>query len=167
MLGFSNSTASLPMSTESQLREKLRIFHDVAVGRSISRACSRDRTPDTDADMPLPREVEIVDPAHPLYRRRFRTVSVIRESCTDPMVRVEWRFGLTPLWPLRAVEIGAFEELRTMRTRLSVEALEDLVAVAEQARAHACRASGRLAHAAGCTSPGDRRRSGGGAREGE
>ncbi|TIU29562.1 MAG: hypothetical protein E5W34_00435 [Mesorhizobium sp.] len=47
------------------------------------------------------------------------------------MVRVEWRFGLTLLLPLSVTDIGVFEEPRTMRTKLSVEALEDLLTVAE------------------------------------
>lgn len=55
----------------------------------------------------------------------------MRESCAAPMVRVEWRFGLTLLLPLSVTDIGVFEEPRTMRTKLSVEALENLVAVAE------------------------------------
>lgn len=95
------------------------------------RAKGHRNTTDTDADVPLPTEVEVVDPTHPLYRRRFRVVSVIRESRAARIVRVEWRFGLTLLLPLSVTDIGAFEEPRTMRTKLSVEALEDLVAVAE------------------------------------
>lgn len=57
----------------------------------------------TEGDVPLPTEVEVIDPAHPLYRRRFR------ESCADSVVRVEWRFGLTLLLPLRAVDIGSLK----------------------------------------------------------
>jgi hypothetical protein len=115
--------------------------------------------------MPLPREVEVVDPAHPLYRRRFRVVSVIRESRTARIVRVEWRFGLTLLLPLSVTDIGAFEEPRTMRTKLSVEALEDLVAVAEASEG-ACLSSPKTSGArcrsrsAGRSSTISRRRSG-------
>ncbi|RWP46920.1 hypothetical protein [Mesorhizobium sp.] len=47
------------------------------------------------------------------------------------MVRVEWRFGLTLLLPLSITHIGVFEEPRTVRTKLSVEGLEELVTVAE------------------------------------
>jgi len=88
-------------------------------------------SPDSDNDVPFPTEVEVVDPTHPLYRECFRIVSVTRQACSDSLVRVEWRFGLTLLLPLSVTDIGGFEESRAMRTRLSIEALEDLVAVAE------------------------------------
>jgi hypothetical protein len=47
------------------------------------------------------------------------------------MVRVQWRFGLTLLLPLCVMDIGVYEEPCIMRTKLSVEALEDLVMAAE------------------------------------
>jgi hypothetical protein len=115
--------------------------------------------------VPWPTEVEVVDPIHPLYRRRYQIVAVIRESCTAPMVRVEWRFGLTLLLPLSVTDIGAFEEPRTMRTKLSVEALKDLVAVAEASEG-ACLSSPETSgarcrpHSAGRSSTISPRRSG-------
>ena len=81
--------------------------------------------------MALWREVEVVDPVHPLYRRRFQVVSVIHESCSEPMVRVQWRFGLTLQLPLCVTDIGVYDEPCIIRTKLSVEALEDLVMLAE------------------------------------
>jgi hypothetical protein len=121
---------------------RLRTFFEL-IPRSVAATCAagcasrspparRHRTtPAAVADVPIAREVKVIDPVHPLYGRRFQVVSVIRESCANPMVRVEWRFGLTLLLPLSVTDLRAPEELRKIRIRLGVEALEDLVAVAE------------------------------------
>jgi hypothetical protein len=88
-------------------------------------------TPKADADLPMPADVEVIDPMHPLYGRRFRVVSITRGTCSDSCARVEWRFGLTLLLPLEVTNLVPRKEQRTMPTRLSIEAMEELVAVAE------------------------------------
>ena len=88
-------------------------------------------TPKADDDLPLPRDIEVIDPTHPLFGRRFRLLSIARGTCSDSCGRVQWRFGLTLLVPLEVTNLGLRKEQRTMRTRLSIEALEDLVATAE------------------------------------
>jgi hypothetical protein len=76
-------------------------------------------------------EVEVVDAAHPLSGKRFRLVSIERSTCPESCARVEWRFGLTLLLPLHVTNLGPRRERPTTQTRLSVEALEELVATAE------------------------------------
>jgi len=84
-----------------------------------------------DADVPIPADVEVTDATHPLYGRRFELVSVIRGTCSDSRVRVKWRFGLTLLLPLEVTSLVPRNEQRTTPTKLSVDAMEELVAVAE------------------------------------
>ena len=79
----------------------------------------------------MPADVQVIDPTHPLYGRRFQLVSVIRGTCSDSRVRVKWRFGLTLLLPLEVTNLVPRNEQRTTPTKLSIEAMEELVAVAE------------------------------------
>src|SRR5215471_18048477 len=88
-------------------------------------------TPRAEADLPIPTDIRVVDPTHPLYGRRFQLVSVIRGTCSDSRVRVKWRFGLTLLLPLEVTNLVPRNEQRTTPTKLSIEAMEELVAVAE------------------------------------
>jgi hypothetical protein len=88
-------------------------------------------TPRAEADVPVPADIEVSDPAHPLYGRRFRVVSVTGGTCSDSRVRVKWRFGLTLLLPLEVTNLVPRNEQRTTPTKLSIEAMEELVAVAE------------------------------------
>src|SRR5260221_12169734 len=76
-------------------------------------------------------EVEVVDAAHPLSGKRFRLVSIERSTCPESCARVEWGFGLTLVLPLPCTNPGPRSERPTTQTRLSVEALEELVATAE------------------------------------
>jgi hypothetical protein len=76
-------------------------------------------------------DIRVIDPTHPLYDRRFQLVSIIRGTCSDSRVRVKWRFGLTLLLPLEVTNLVARNEQRTTPTKLSIEAMEELVAVAE------------------------------------
>src|SRR5215813_1067928 len=83
-----------------------------------------------DADLPS-LDVEVIDPAHPLCGKRFRLISIERTTCPDTWARVEWRFGLTLLLPLHVTNLGPRRERPAAQTKLSIEALEELVAVAE------------------------------------
>ena len=87
--------------------------------------------PTADADVPMPADVEIIDPIAsalwpPLPVRLHYTKNVL-----GFMRAREWRFGLTLLLPLEVTNLVLRKERGTMRTRLSIEVLEDLVAVAE------------------------------------
>jgi hypothetical protein len=87
-------------------------------------------TPRTNADV-ASADVVVIDVAHPLSGKRFRLISIERSSCPESFARVEWRFGLTLLLPLHVTNLGPRRERPMMQTRLSVEALEELVATAE------------------------------------
>jgi hypothetical protein len=87
-------------------------------------------TPKADDDV-ASTGVEVVDSAHPLSGKRFRLISIERSACSDSLARVEWRFGLTLLLPLHVTNLGPRRERPTPQTRLSIEALEELVATAE------------------------------------
>jgi len=80
-------------------------------------------------------EVEVVDAAHPLSGKRFRLISIERSACSESLARVVWRFGLTLLLPLHVTNLGPRRERPTTQTRLSIEALEELVATAEGSEA--------------------------------
>ena len=95
------------------------------------RAKGFENTLRAEADVPMPADVQVIDPTHPLYGRRFQLVSVIRGTCSDSRVRVKWRFGLTLLLPLEVTNLVPRNEQRTTPTKLSIEAMEELVAVAE------------------------------------
>ena len=87
-------------------------------------------TPRAEADVPMPADVQVIDPTHPLYGRRFQLVSVIRGTCSDSRVRVKWRFGLTLLLSLEVTNLVPRNEQRTTPTKLSIEAIQDLLVVA-------------------------------------
>ena len=72
-----------------------------------------------------------MDAAHPLSGKRFRLISIERSACSESLARVVWRFGLTLLLPLHVTNLGPRRERPTTQTRLSIEALEELVATAE------------------------------------
>ncbi len=82
-------------------------------------------------------EVEVVDPCHPLYGRRYRLISIGKESttrgaCKELFARVHYRFGLTLLLPLGVTNLERNGLLRAAPTKLSLDALQDLIAVAEE-----------------------------------
>src|SRR3981189_3277049 len=82
-------------------------------------------------------EVEVVDPCHPLYGRRYRLISIGKESttrgaCKELFARVHYRFGLTLLLPLGVTNLERNGLLRAAPTKLSLDALQDLIALAEE-----------------------------------
>ena len=76
-------------------------------------------------------DVVVIDATHPLSGKRFRLISIERSTCPESFARVEWRFGLTLLLPLHVTNLGPRRERPITQTRLSIEALEELVATAE------------------------------------
>ncbi|MHC2558027.1 hypothetical protein [Bradyrhizobium liaoningense] len=64
-----------------------------------------------------------MDPRHPLYGRRYRLISIGKESttrgaCKELFVRVHYRFGLTLLLPLGVTNLERNSLLRAAPTKL-------------------------------------------------
>ena len=81
--------------------------------------------------------MEVVDPRHPLYGRRYRLISIGKETttrgaCRDSFARVHYRFGLTLLLPLGVTNLERNGLPRAALTKLSLDALQDLIALAEE-----------------------------------
>lgn len=98
------------------------------------------------------------DPAHPLFGRTFRVIrrSVHRGGGFPLSYEVEYGDAASLLIPVVATEPHNPAE---NRTKLSVEALCDLISVAEQVENHADKAGGALDHVATELAAPNRRRS--------
>lgn len=101
--------------------------------------------------------VEVRDPHHPLYGRSFR---VIRRTTPQggnfpPSYEVEFRAGTSLLIPVAAT---AHYEKVTNQTKLSIEALIDLVSTADCLDAHEHRSGVSLGDTVAGTPAPDRRR---------
>ncbi|WP_247449761.1 hypothetical protein [Bradyrhizobium sp. 180] len=88
-------------------------------------------------DVAAGEEVEVVDPRHPLYGRRYRLIWIGKESttrgaCKESFARVHYRFGLTLLLPLGVTNLERNGLPRATPTKLSLDALQNLIAVAEE-----------------------------------
>ncbi len=68
---------------------------------------------------------------HPLFGRRFSLISVQTVTCGESRVRVNYRFGLTLLLPIGVTDLEPAVASRAFRAKLSVEAVKDLIAMAE------------------------------------
>lgn len=79
--------------------------------------------------MALPDEIEVTDPAHPLHGRRFPLLSVSGSLRTAGYVWVEYRPGILLMLPIPATSLRS-AAARGIATKLCLEALEDLVALA-------------------------------------
>jgi hypothetical protein len=90
---------------------------------------SRD-TPHRNDDHPDASEIVVIDPAHPLYGRHFRLVTVEPASCPGGMARVDYRFGLTLRLPLPATSLWPWSEPPVPKAKLSTDAIQDLIVVA-------------------------------------
>jgi hypothetical protein len=104
--------------------------------RSLPATASRDTHKSYD-DLAAGEEVEVVDPRHPLYGRRYRLISIGKEittrgACKESFARVHYRFGLTLLLPLGVTDLERNGLPCAAPTKLSLDALQDLMAVAEE-----------------------------------
>src|SRR5438445_10799400 len=75
-------------------------------------------------------EIEVVDPCHPLCGRRYRLISIGKETttrgaCKESFARVHYRFGLTLLLPLGVTNLARDGLPRAAPTKLSLDAPED------------------------------------------
>ena len=91
------------------------------------------------ADADLAEEVEVIDPRHPLYRRRFRLLSVVQSQRSAGFVSVEYCLDISLNLPISATSLQAVFT-HNVPTKLSLEALGDLLAVAGE-REGGCRSS--------------------------
>jgi hypothetical protein len=109
----------------------------------------------------LPDTVEVRDPAHPLFGRRF---TVLRRPMDGsgglpPCYEVDHIAGSTLLVPVRATEEYQFA---ANQIKLSVEGVMDLLVVAESIEANDDKAAGSLGLAVAERATPDRRRRRGG-----
>lgn len=110
-------------------------------------------------------EVTVQDPTHPLFGRPFRVIrrSVHRGGGFPISYEVEYGEAASLLIPVAVTEP---QNWPANRTKLSIEALQDLISVAEQLENHADKAGRPLDHvAAKPAAPnrrGSRRSAGGG-----
>ena len=97
------------------------------------------------------------DPVHPLYGRTFHVIrrSVHRSGSFPISYEVEYKNGASLLIPV--VATGKYDQ-NEYRTKLSVEALYDLIAVAEQVEDYADKAGRPLGDTAAGTAAPNRRR---------
>src|SRR5712671_2942579 len=101
------------------------------------RARASEDTHKSDDDVATSEEVEVVDPRHPLYGRRYRLISIgnettTRGACKELFARVHYRFGLTLLLPLGVTNLEQNGLPRAASTKLNLDALQDLIALAEE-----------------------------------
>ena len=78
----------------------------------------------------LPIEVEVTDPTHPLFGRRFRLIAVTQTLALGACARVECRPGTPLVLPLSVTSLSLSAAVERRRTMLTPEALAELVAVA-------------------------------------
>jgi len=89
---------------------------------------------------PVEEQVEVVDPTHPLFGRRFRLVAVTRALHSGGFARVEYQPGIAMQLPLSVTSLGPALLRRGRPTKLTPEALAVLVLVAGEREA-ACSSS--------------------------
>ena len=75
--------------------------------------------------------MEVVDPGHPLFGRRFRLLSVTRGTADTPQIFVRFRDGITLRVPLRATSLSMWAE-DAPRAKLSVIAVQELLALLKE-----------------------------------
>ena len=73
-------------------------------------------------------EIEVTDPGHPLFGRRFRVVSVTRSPRTQGHVYVAYRGCMQLMIPILATSLRPMR--RGTATKLTLEAIHELVALA-------------------------------------
>ncbi len=83
--------------------------------------------------MALPPEVEVVDPAHPLFGRRFRLLSACGPAHPAARLRVAYGAALSLTLPTAATDLAPRPPGAGTPCKLSVEALRDLLTVAGEA----------------------------------
>jgi len=79
--------------------------------------------------------VEVTDPTHPLFGRRFCLITITRTLQSGAYARVEYRSGNPLVLPLGVTSLSPGPADGRARTKLTPEALAELVAVAGESEA--------------------------------
>ena len=112
--------------------------------------------PDCESDESSPEVVQVRDPHHPLYGRWFRVIRRTMHRGGNPVsYEVEFRGETSLLISISAID---YYEKVTNQTKLSIEALIDLVSTADCLDAHEHRSGVSLGGVAANTPAPDRRR---------
>jgi hypothetical protein len=106
--------------------------------RSGQTTTQRD-TPIADGDLSGAEEIEVTDPRHPLYGRRFRLLTVTSGVRSIQLARVVYRPDIFLLLPISVTSLHP-PATRGMSTKLCLEALEDLLRVTAE-REEECRST--------------------------
>jgi hypothetical protein len=85
-------------------------------------------TPIADGDLSGAEEIEVTDPRHPLYGRRFRLLTVTSGVRSAQLARVVYRPDIFLLLPISVTSLHP-PTTRSVPTKLCLEALEDLLRV--------------------------------------
>ena len=112
----------------------------VKISASIrGRCCQRTTLLNTSLkNPPEPDEIEVVDPAHPLFGRKFRLVSRPRPSPTGPdFVLVAYRDSMLLKLAVLATNLTSVP-LSTARTKFTVQALEELLSLVKECESPCC-----------------------------
>ena len=81
-----------------------------------------------------PEEIEVVDPTHPLYGRRFRVESITRQPHSPGFVFVTYRDVFTLRVPVRATNLASCP--RQLRgTKLSAQAIHEFLSLVQECEA--------------------------------
>jgi hypothetical protein len=101
--------------------------------------------------------IQVLDPHHPLYGRSFRVIrrSTHRAGNFPPSYEVEYRHGISLLVPVSVTDPSL---IRPNRTKLSIEALRELVVAVECLESDEHGSKGSLEGPAAGSSASDRRR---------
>lgn len=75
--------------------------------------------------------IEVTDPAHPLYKKSFEIVSVVRPPRNPGFVVVRYKGPMLLRIPLPSTELGVNPSM-PHPTRLSMEAIQDFIGLGEQ-----------------------------------
>jgi hypothetical protein len=113
--------------------------------------------PSDESDESLIEVVQVHDPRHPLYGQSFRVIgrAVCRGSKLSPTYEVKYRRGGSLLIPISVTEPYDKE---ANQTKLSIEALCELVSAAEVLECHEHGSERSLGDAATRSAPPNRRR---------
>ena len=71
--------------------------------------------------------VEVTDPTHPLFQRKFRLLAVSRSICGTAQVTVQYRNELTLRLPQQSTSLSGLAGI-TVRSKLTAAAVRDLLA---------------------------------------
>ena len=89
---------------------------------------------DTPSKNPVVEEIEVIDPAHALFGRRFAIASVIRHGREPSNVLVRYRENILLRIPLAATTLSTAFAIKTC-TKLSLAAVDELVELANACEA--------------------------------